>query len=225
MYLRIQSLLHRLVYRIGDDKETILLKKIWWIFVAACVIFPGIEVLTAWLIGEPEVAALSGIIVVLCLVLLVLFHFYRNHIERYGLAFQLFIVAVTSIKTMLTGGLVYTAGVVYVGLIGPIQAIIFPNRKRAIAIFLLYCTAVIGGTIAQPYLWPNYRNPGSYFMLTYITKFLFGTSFVFFALQYFTIQLRKMKHAEARQLKELDNLKTKFLWILLMSSAPRYRSS
>lgn len=207
---RISTILYRLVYFPGDDEETILLKKIWWTFVASCVLFPGIEVVTAWIIGEMEVAALSGIIVALCLLLLLVFHFHRRHIERFGLAFQLFIVAVTSVKTLLTGGLVYTAGVVYVGLIGPIQAIIFPNKKRAVAIFLLYCIAVVGGTLAQPFLWPDYKNPGAYFILTYITKFIFGTFFVFFALQYFTSKLQKMKKEEAKRLKDLDDLKTKF---------------
>lgn len=193
-----------------DSEETLVLKKVWWIFVASCFLFPGLEVLSAFVAGEYKVAMLSTAISLFCLALLVLFHFYRRNIEIFGLAFQLTIVAVTSLKTLLTGGLIYTAGVVYVGLIGPIQAIIFPNKVRAVLIYLLYVLSVIGGTMAQPYLWSNYEAPGAYFLATYITKFIFGTAFVFFSLYFFTNELKKMKAEEARRMKEMDDLKTKF---------------
>lgn len=207
---RFQALLYRLVFLPGDNDETVLLKKIWWIFVGACVVFPGIEVITALWVGETDVALLSGVFVSLNVLLLAIFHFYRKKIALFGLAFQLMIVAVTSIKTMLTGGLVYTAGVVYVGLIGPIQAVIFPDKKRAVFIFLLYIFAVLGGSLAQPYFRPDHPQPDAYFLLTYITKFIFGTFFVFFSLNYFTGQLRRMKAEEAKRMKAVDDLKTRF---------------
>ncbi|WP_421799258.1 ATP-binding protein [Haliscomenobacter sp.] len=205
-----KHVLYQLVYLPGDTEDTVLLKKIWWIFVASFVLFPSVEVIFGFFEGEKDVVILSGIVVVFSSLLLVIFHFYRKNIETYGLVFQLLVVAVTSVKTILTGGLIYSAGVVYVGLVGPIQAIIFPNKKRAIAVFALYIIAVIGGTLAQPYIWPGYKAPDLFFIETYITKFVFGTFFVFFALNYFTAQLQKMKAAEVGRMKELDDLKTRF---------------
>lgn len=203
------TLLKKWVWHPGDSEETILLKKVWWIFVTSCILFPGIEVVTASAAGEFQVALLSLALSLFYLTLLVAFHVHKRNIEGYGLAFQLSIVLVTSVKALLTGGLIYTAGVVYVGLIGPIQAIIFPNRQRAVWVFLFYVVATIAGTFAQ-HLFPGHGHPGAYFTATYVSKFIFGTSFVFFSLYYFTGQLKKMKAEEAIRLRALNDLRTRF---------------
>ena len=43
---------------------------------------------------------------------------------------------------------------VFIGIVGPFYALMFPNRKRAIAILILYLITVVIEAILQPYLVP-----------------------------------------------------------------------
>jgi signal transduction histidine kinase/DNA-binding response OmpR family regulator len=135
---------------------------------------------------------------------LVVFHFYPNNIENYAFFSQLSIVLITSIKVYFMGGMMYTGTPVFVGLIAPVYALILPNKKRAVIVFLLFTCLMIIATLLNPY-----SKDDSVFA-TYILGFLIGVTVIFSTLYYFTSQLKITKLNENKRVKELDELKTKF---------------
>ena len=115
----------------GDDKETLLRKKIWPIIIACFLFFNFSDGLINLSIGNIKIIVLDIIDFSLLLLMLTIFHFHRKNIETYGLILQLMLVTIPSIKTYLYGGIFHASGVEVVGLVGPIYALTFPNYRRA----------------------------------------------------------------------------------------------
>ena len=201
---RVNTRLEAYVKVPGDDSDTVLQKKIWWLLNLCSV--PVLAVSVAFM-GSAlgEAVLFFNILFLLSMVVpLVVFHFHRRNIIAYALFSQLALVILTSIKVYLMGGMVNVGTPVYVGLIGPVYALILPNKKRAINIFLLYTLAMITATLANP------LGSEPYVFYRYFLGFLISNSAIFFTLYYFTSQWEKAKEAERSKFKELDELKTKF---------------
>lgn len=192
------------VYYPGDDKETVLQKKIWWL-----LLLLGLPFLVAGslIIGNKEG---NGIVItnILFLVsspfLLLIFHFYKRGIEWYALLLQLGVVIISAVKVYLMGGLLSAGAAIFVGMIGPMYALILPNKKRAIHVFGLYMFLMIVATLIQQ------EKNESYLIIHYFLGFILGVTQIFFTLYYFTTQVDKLKSEEKQRMKELDEFKSKF---------------
>lgn len=192
------------LYHPGDDKETLLLKKIWYIFSVTGL---PVLMLAAYMIGKSygDIVVYLNITFILCLsVPLLVFHFNKNRIENYGFFSQLSIVILTSIKVYFMGGMMLTGTPVYVGFLAPLFALIFPNKKRAFLILLIYVSGMVLATILNPY------GAGDHLFAGHLIGFFIGIFFIFFALYHFTTQLQIVKELEQKRVQELDELKTKF---------------
>ncbi|MFH4964438.1 ATP-binding protein [Gaetbulibacter sp. M235] len=132
------------------------------------------------------------------------FHFYKKQIENYAFFTQLAVVIITSIKVYLMGGMLNTLTPLFVGFIAPVFALTFPNKKRAVFIFILFATSMISATLLNPY------DSLDFLVSHYFLGFIIGVTFVFFSLYYFTTQLEKVKNDEKTRMEELDDIKTKF---------------
>ncbi|MBT8178594.1 MAG: response regulator [Eudoraea sp.] len=188
----------------GDNPDTVLQKKIWWLLnIASAPILALSIVLMGTVLGKAVLV--FNILFLLSMILpLVVFHFHRRNITAYALFSQLAIVVLTSIKVYLMGGMVNVGTPVYVGLIGPIYALILPNKKRAVSLFLLYTATMIIATLANP------LESEPYVFYRYFMGFLISNSAIFFTLYYFTSQWEKTKEAEKTRLKEINTFKTRF---------------
>ncbi len=102
------------------------------------------------------------------------------------------------------GGMLFTGTLVYVGFLGPMFALIFPNKKRATLIFLIYIIGMLLATLSNPHTFEDLLFTG------HILGFLIGASFIFLTLLYFVRELEKAKKTEIIRVRELDDLKTKF---------------
>ena len=204
IWKRLNARLEAYVKVAGDDANTILQKKIWWLLnIASAPILAVSIVLMGTVLGEAVLV--FNILFLLCMVLpLVVFHFHRRDITAFALFTQIALVILTSIKVYLMGGMVNVGTPVYVGLIGPVYALILPNKRRAINIFLLYTVAMIIATLANP------LQSEPYVFYRYFMGFLISNTAIFFTLFYFTSQWEKAKVAEKNRLQEIDELKTKF---------------
>ena len=152
-----------------------------------------------------DVVVYLNIAFVLCLsVPLIVFHFYKDNIENYGFFSQISIVTLTSIKVYFMGGMLLTGTPVYVGFLAPIFALIFPNKTRAVSIFLIYITGMVIATMLNPYTAEDHLFAGQ------LIGFFIGSVFIFLTLYYFTTELDNSKKSEIVKVKELDELKTKF---------------
>ena len=99
----INTWLIKYLYRSGDSQETLLLKKIWWIFNVGG--FPFL-LLMSFIMGDKEgigVVIVNLIWLTALLLGLLIFHFYRKRIEEFALASQLGIVLLSSVKVYLLG--------------------------------------------------------------------------------------------------------------------------
>lgn len=134
----------------------------------------------------------------------VIFHFYKKDIENYAFFTQIAVVVITSIKVYLMGGMLNTGTPLFVGFTAPIFALIFPNKKRAVFIFILFTALMIVATLLNPY------DSLDYLIGHYFLGFIIGVAFMFFTLYYFTTQLEKVKNDEKKRMEELADIKTKF---------------
>ncbi|WP_242083924.1 ATP-binding protein [Aestuariivivens sediminis] len=135
---------------------------------------------------------------------LILFHFVRKHIETYAFATQLVLVTLASAKVYLMGGMLHVGTPVYVGLMAPVYALTLPNKKRAVFVFVLLIISLITATLLNPH------HPDDHLFAHYFIGLFIFASFIFFTLYYYTTALQKIKRQEKKQLKELDELRTKF---------------
>ena len=97
---------------------------------------------------------LAVVYVVFNLINLIIFSLVRSGVEWFALSTQLFHVFFSFVGVILCGGILYSGGSVFIGRVGPFYALIFPNRKRAIAILILYLITVVIEALLQPHLTP-----------------------------------------------------------------------
>lgn len=202
---KLNNWLTQYLHHPGDDEETLLQKKIWWL-----IHFAGIFVLAFAILlvydsqyGRTKDAVDSVFLFALPFNLL-LFHFYRKGIEGWALYSQISLVVICSLKTYLMGGLLLAGAPIFIGLLGPVYALILPKKKRAIFVYLLYLGLMLGATFFQS------SQPEGLSVPLYTYGFTLGITQVFLVLFYFTTQVDKLKQIEKKRMQELDEFKTKF---------------
>ena len=71
----------------------------------------------------------------------------RRHIEFIGLLSQSFLILTSFAATCLLGGFIRSDGIIFMGLVGVLYAMVFPRRKRAFCLFaaylFLFCAALV----------------------------------------------------------------------------------
>ncbi len=200
----INSWLINYLYQPGDSKETIMLKKIWWLF--NIIGFPAV-LFGSLIVGNKAgtgVVILNSIWICSIPLALLIFHFHKKGIEWYALAVQICLVLFAFIKVYMLGGLLNAGGPIFFGLIGPLYALTLPNKKRAVYIYMMYAVLMISATLLQPEITVDYM------LYLYFLGFILGTAMAFAGLYYYTLQVEKLKRDEKKRMRELDEFKTKF---------------
>jgi signal transduction histidine kinase/AraC-like DNA-binding protein len=193
------------LYYQGDTTEIIIQKKIWWLFNFIGTLSLLMIMLTMGSGGYGDIKdILDFIFFIVMPIALIGFHFYRRGIENWAFMSQFLLVIITSVKAYFMGGLLLAGAPIFVGLIGPVYALILPNKKRAYFIFALYMILMIGGTFIQD------SQPEGMPLPLHVYGFFAGITQVFIVLLYFTTQVDKLKQREKQRMKELDEFKTRF---------------
>ncbi|OGU70527.1 MAG: hypothetical protein A2V93_02815 [Ignavibacteria bacterium RBG_16_34_14] len=151
---------------------------------------------------------LAIVYVVFNLINLIIFYLVRRGVEWFALSTQLFHVFFSFVSVLLCGGILYSGGAVFIGIVGPFYALIFPNRKRAIVILVLYLITVIIEALLQPYLTPYPPITPLINIVFFVAQFSVVIMVFFFMLSYYANQSIILKQAEATRLRELDAVKT-----------------
>jgi len=198
----------RAVISAGDDQETLLRKKIWWGLTLCWIYFFTYDIFISFSKQSTEMAWINGAGLFICTSLFVSFYFLRKKIDLYGLILQFVIIIFPSIKIFLLGGIFEAPGIVFIGLIGPIYALTFPNTRRAVLIFLLYLGLIVGSTIyKQGLLHPHILTDTEF---TYpLIRFFVGICVIFFISMIYSAQLAKLKRIEEERLIRLHHAKSK----------------
>ena len=122
----------------SDSEQVRLLKRIWTITLALAVPLTAGMALTYKLMGQWPPAVFWLIHAVFWTGSLFLFAVVRNNIENFALSSQTFLVLSSFVITGLLGGFFRSDGTIFMGLIGVLYAMVFPSRRRAFFLFLLY---------------------------------------------------------------------------------------
>lgn len=192
----------------GDDKETLLRKKIWWGLALFWILCSVLDMSNGISSGQKNIAFINAIDLTICSVLLIVFFFHREKIETYGLILQLAIVVFPSLKVFVLGGVFNATGIALIGLIGPVYALTFPNYKRAVLIFLFYLSLVTGITLFKHYqLNPEFFLSDN--IIYRLSRFSAGLSVIFFISMIYSLQIAKLKRIEEERLVKLHHTKSK----------------
>ena len=131
----------------SDSEQVRLLKRIYAVTIfLATPITAGVAV-GYLLLGRDLGALLWFISAGYWLVLIFYVAVARKHIEFIGLISQSFLVLVSFVATCLMGGFIRSDGIIFMGLIGVLYAMVFPSRRRAFFVFaaylFLFCVALV----------------------------------------------------------------------------------
>jgi serine phosphatase RsbU (regulator of sigma subunit) len=131
----------------ADSEPVRLLKRIWSVTIFLATPISAAVAVGYLLLGRDLSALLWFISAGYWLALLFFFAVVRKHIEFIGLISQSFLVFVSFAATCLLGGFTRSDGIIFMGLIGVLYAMVFPSRKRAFfvftAYFILFCVALV----------------------------------------------------------------------------------
>lgn len=131
----------------SDSDQVRLLKRIWTVTIVLALPLSAGVALGYLLMGQNLGAAIWFISAGYWAALLFIFAIIRKHIETIALLSQGFLVLVSFASTCLMGGFNRSDGVIFMGLIGVLYAMVFPNRKRAFFLFAaylaLFCAALV----------------------------------------------------------------------------------
>ena len=192
----------------GDNEDTILLKRIHWRMCVGNFSFLTLFIPIYHFLRVDYWTILASIYVLFNLINLIIFYLVRRGVEWFALSTQLFHVFFSFVSVLLCGGLLYSGGAVFIGIVGPFYALIFPNRKRAVAILVLYLITVVIEAILQPYLVPYPPITPLLNIVFFVAQFSVVITVFFFMLSYYANQSIILKQAEATRLRELDAVKT-----------------
>jgi serine phosphatase RsbU (regulator of sigma subunit) len=122
----------------SDTEQIRLQKRIWTITIAlAAPISAGTAALYLFL-GQKRPAVFWFIQAAIWFGLLFLFAGVRKNIEKFAFGSQFFLVLGSFLITCLQGGFFRSDGIIFMGLIGVLYAMVFPNRARAVFLLVLY---------------------------------------------------------------------------------------
>ncbi len=115
---------------------------------------------------------------------LFLFAVIRKNIEIFALSSQTFLVLSSFVITYLMGGFFRADGVIFMGLIGVLYAMVFPNRRRAFFLFILYLSLFSAALILELTIFRSdaVRPPAStfFFWITFVLVAVFTVFTVYY---------------------------------------------
>jgi signal transduction histidine kinase/DNA-binding response OmpR family regulator len=191
-----------------DDKEILLRKKIWLGLTLCWAFFSLFDSFISFLLDQNPMILINTAGFLISIALLISFYYYRRNIDNYGLAMQITIVVMASLKVYFLDGIFSSSGIATVGLIGPIYALTFTNHRRALLVFFFYLGLILGITIIrQSVLQPDILR--DIFFQYSLLRYSLALSVIFFISMIYSIQIAKLKRIEEERLIKLHHAKSK----------------
>jgi serine phosphatase RsbU (regulator of sigma subunit) len=174
-----------------DSEYTRLIKRIWYAATAVSLPVSLFFTLIEFLAGR--IFSGAGFLFSFLLFLAVLVDGAKSpgHFERNAFFILIYFVLGPAVTTVMLGGLWRSQGAIMIGLLGPLFALIFPNRRRAFFLFGLYAAVVI--VLGVFWTFPKEQNSRPFGVAPF--QFWFGflvlVAFVFGAMYFFVVQREK----------------------------------
>lgn len=116
---------------------------------------------------------------------------FPKNFERNATYLVFYFILVPFLLTILKGGIWSANGSIYIGLLGPLYALLLPNKRKALFLFGLYAVLVVVIVIFQPYFTDSLSEMTGIRLSIFWYGFLIIATFVFGATYFFVIQRDK----------------------------------
>jgi signal transduction histidine kinase/DNA-binding NarL/FixJ family response regulator len=197
------------IYYPGDNEETILLKRIYWTAILFLLLFLSLFMPIFYLFRITNWVIADIIYVGFHIINLVIFYKVRHGIKWFALITQIWYMIFSFVLVLIGGGILHSGGAVLIGMVGPLFASIFQNKRLAVIFLISYLFTIIIEAVLQPYLLPYPAITPGINLVFFLIHFFTIVSVFFITLMYYASQTNKMKQTETLRLKELDDAKTK----------------
>lgn len=197
------------IYFPGDNEETILLKRIYWISIHFILILLALFVPVFYLFGLTYWLIFAGIYIGFHIINLAIFYRLRRGIKWFALSIQITHIIISFFMVITGGGILNSGGAVFIGTVGPLFASIFQNKRSARIFLIIYLFAVVLEAVLQPYLIPYQTLTPGINLLFFLILFFTVVIVFFTVLLYYADQMNMMKQVETSRLKDIDDAKTK----------------
>jgi hypothetical protein len=117
---KVNAWIRRSVYRPGDSDDFFLLKRIHWALLNLSVILVSPIIPLALILNVPNWLPMGITYVGFSFIQLIIFYRVYRGIEVLGKITQLFHVTISFVGVLITGGILHSAGMFFIGLIGPL---------------------------------------------------------------------------------------------------------
>jgi adenylate cyclase len=133
----------------GNDEGGVV-ARIWWVATSATGLFTFILTVVLFAIRVPLAPYFTLIHMVFWCSTLLLYSIVRKGIEWIGLTTQMFLVVSSFVFSLLAGDPRVSLGFLLIGLVGPLYALAWPKRSRAVVLLAAYCVAVVTSPLLRP---------------------------------------------------------------------------
>jgi serine phosphatase RsbU (regulator of sigma subunit) len=116
---------------------------------------------------------------------------FPTHFERNAFCLQMYFVIGPLLMTFILGGMWRSGAAVMVGLMGPLFALLFPNRRRALFLFGLYALSILGLALLPVFPHDSPADLTGLDLYLFWPGFLILVAFVFGATYFFVVQRDK----------------------------------
>ena len=210
---KVNTWLTRIVAYKDDDEESMVIKKIWLVTVVAINFFSTVSAFQ-WLfqMGLKNMFLFQSVYFSYFTLLTILFLRLRRGIEWFVFATAIFHILFSFVTVCIQGGVVASAGLVFVGWGGgPVYFLLLQkNRKWATHFQVFFMLTVVVEILLQPYLTPDPDLSSEDAVVIFSGFFLVITLAVFLMLRYSINQNAKIKEAEKERIRELAAMKARF---------------
>jgi serine phosphatase RsbU (regulator of sigma subunit) len=171
-----------------DSEYIRLIKRIWYVSSVVALPVSLISGFAEIWIGNKLMAGGFFLSFVIFFVFLVDGALSPNHFERNAFIVLTYFVLSPIPVTFISGGLWRSGGAIMVGLLGPLFALLFPNRRKAFALFCLYAITILALTLFPAFPRDSTVKLTGNYSIIFWTGFLILVAFVFGAMYFFVVQ-------------------------------------
>jgi serine phosphatase RsbU (regulator of sigma subunit) len=189
------SSLRKIVLRIvnigvksSDSEQVRVLKQIWTAAVVLGAPISAIIAATYLLMSQRPSAIAWSIFAAIWFVFLFLFSITRINIENIAFITQTILVIYSFATTCIFGGFFRSDGTIFLGLVGVLYALVFPSRRRAILLSILYFVLFVSAVVLELTVFRSETTQLPASIIIFWTIYFVMASCTVYSIYYFIVQ-------------------------------------
>ena len=210
--------LSKLLYLPEANDEVLLAQNSWLGIAASTAVLALIAMIVYGCMGYNTLAYMMLGLFVYFLVSALLYLRIRKHAERFFIAAEVFKMLFSFAAVLVTGGIMNSGGMVFIGFAGIYFALVFPNPGKVRYLLMLYLFTLALEALLQPYVMPLVRFTDAqnltlfvlYFMATAITLYAFLRTYIRERIRFRQLEAEKLRSLDAARSQFFTNISHEF---------------